>query len=99
MEKEKCIPGTIVVVNSKKSKINNELGAKNNGLMCFKNNSNGGYSIGDMQYEIKPGTILELTSTVKKIKTSGVQLKFKIIGSNLEFSSWWCVIKSKINEK
>lgn len=65
--KEECTPGTIVIVNSKKSNTNSELGARNDGLVCFSWSLSGCISIGDPQFEILPGTEIEILSNAKKV--------------------------------
>lgn len=95
--KEECIPGVIVTVNSKKSKTNSELGARNGGLTCFKWSPSGSFSIGDPMFEMFPGTKIEILSPAKKIGTCGVQVKFKVVGDNNVFSAWWCAFKPKVD--
>jgi hypothetical protein len=97
VNREQCIPGLKVIVNDKIIKWNTSMGTEKNGLMCFQPHSSGGHMIGDPEFEILPGTELELLSKVKRFGVGGIQVRFKIIGSDQILSAWWICFKHKIN--
>lgn len=93
--KEQCIVGTKCIINSKKSKNNQNLGSKQNGLMCHVPENNG-ISI-DTEKELAVGTLIEILSEPKPFGNSGIQIKFKVQDSNEIFASWWSPFKQKID--
>jgi len=99
IEKSECLPGNLAIVNSKISKWNVELGAKNNGLFAFEFNKGGGFNVGDRSYEIPVETKIEILSKPKRIDGSGVQVLFKIENDDTVWSSWWVVFKHKVDYK
>lgn len=93
--KEQCIPGTRCIVNHKRTKWNEDIGAHQNGLVCFLFD-NRGVTLGD-EMELLPGSVIEILSSPKRVAESGVQVKFKIEGSEKIMAAWWICIKSKID--
>ena len=99
INKADCLPLIIVTVNEKKTKWNEELGAKNNGLMAHNWSPTGGWMIGDEVHEILPGTSIEILSKPKRIANYGVCVKFKIVGNEKLFTSWWICFLYKVDLK
>jgi hypothetical protein len=96
IEKNDCTIGTEIIVNTKVTKWNTELGMKNNGLLAFKYNKSG-YSIGDATLEIPVNTVLVILDKPKRISESGVMLKYKIKDTDIYLMSYWIVIKHKVD--
>lgn len=101
IEKEKCVPGTNVVVNKKVTQWNDSIGAKYNGLVCQEEKDLG--SMMAKSFEFLPGTILEIASKVKSCKfASAKYVAFKVlnvngIDSNTKFASFWISFKHKVD--
>ena len=97
IKKAECLPGTTVVVNEKKSKWNEELGTKHNGLLAHDWNPAGNLMIGDQIHEILPGKEIEILAKPRKVQNSGVHVKFKIAGEDKIFTSWWICFLNKVD--
>lgn len=93
--KEQCIPGTKCIVNQKRTKWNEGIGSCHNGLICFLFD-NRGVTLGD-ELELLPGSIIEILSTPQRTYESGVQVKFKIEGTETVMAAWWTCIKPKVD--
>jgi len=96
IEKHECLTGVTGVVNNRPSKWNQEMGAKNNGLVCFVFKQDG-FSVGDKEYEVPVGTNIEVVVKPKRIGESGVQVRFKVEGDETILAAWWVVFKHKID--
>ena len=94
LTKENCILGTRAVITDKKSKWNEETGAKDNGLICFKFNPEGTL-YGD-ELELKPGSKITIQSKPRRFNDNGNQVKFTIDNDSAMYSAWWICIKSKV---
>jgi len=99
IKKEECIPGTIVIINSKKSKWNEDLGSRHNGLLGFDWTSKGSVSVGDSLTEVLPGTEIEILSKPKRVGETGVQVKFKVVGEERLLAAWWICVLHKVDIK
>lgn len=102
LEKEKCVPGTTVVVNKKVTQWNDSIGAKHNGLVCQEEKDLG--SMTARNFELLPGTFLEITSKVKRCKfaSSAKYVAFKVLNvdgvdRNTKFASFWISFKHKVD--
>ena len=98
LNKENCIPGTRAVVNDKKSKWNEDIGATKNGLVCFpfaKDSING--TLMGQEGELIPGTQITILSKPKRFNENGNQVKFTIDGDTTVYSAWWICIKAKVD--
>lgn len=91
--KEQCTPGTKCIINQKRTKYNEQIGAQQNGLICFQFDKHG--VIPGNEIELLPGSIIEIISSPKRVGESGVQLKFKVEGNDTIMAAWWICIKSK----
>ena len=100
IEKSECLPGNLAIVNSKISKYNVDLCAKNNGLSAFQQ----GVFISGIQdlfqqFEIPVGTKIKILSKPKRIDGSSVTVLFKVENDDTVWSSWWIVFKHKVDYK
>ena len=97
IKKSDCNIGVISIINEKKTKWNEELGAQNNGLVSYDWTPTGTFCIGDDVREIVPGTEIEILSKPKKVLNSGVHVKFKITGEDKIFAAWWICFLHKVD--
>lgn len=90
--KEKCVPGTVVIVNDRPLKWN--LGCNDNGLSCFPDTDSWKF------IEMLPGVGLEILKGPHKSKQGGgVQVHFRIVGDDtLVFGAHWVCFKHKVDE-
>lgn len=93
--KEQCIDNTVVIVNAKVTKLNSEIGAKNNGLVCFPFNKNG--TLMGEEKELPVGTKLIILSKPKRFNGNGNQVKFKLENDSTVLSAWWICFKHKVD--
>jgi hypothetical protein len=93
--KEQCIPGTKCIVNQKKTRWNEDIGTIQNGLVChiFERD---GVTIGN-EKELIPGSFIEIIAPPRRIGESGVQVRFKIEGSDTIMAAWWICFKPKVD--
>lgn len=97
IKKPDCIAGTMVIVNNKKSKWNEDLGSRHNGLISYDWTPSGAFRIGDDIHEINPGTEIEILEKPKRVTNSGVHVKFKIPGEDRIFTAWWICFLHKVD--
>lgn len=93
IEKKECLVGTVVIVNSKQSKWNIELGMSNNGLFSMDSTMLGE----ENALEILPGVKLTIIHPPKRVEGS-ILVKYKILGEEIEKYSYWVVFKHKVDK-
>ena len=92
MTKETCIPNTRAVVDYKESKWNKNVGAENNGLLCFLF---GSVDLGE-EIELSPGTEITIQSKPKRFNDNGIQVKFTLDNDPSIYTAWWVCFKAKV---
>ena len=98
IKKPDCLPGTLAIINEKKTKWNEEMGTQHNGLTCFDWDPKGSVSVDDPLHEILPGTLIEILSKPKRVGQTGVQVKFKIMGEEKLYAAWWICFLHKVDQ-
>jgi hypothetical protein len=96
INKNECLPQTKVVINNKQSKWNESMGTSVNGLVGFFFKKDG--VIMGEEFEIEPGTVLEILGPPRKSNESGTIVKYTIDGSKTVFASWWVTFKHKVDK-
>ena len=92
IEKSKCIPGQIVIVNNKITKWNVELGMTNNGLCSITDTMLGQTNT----QELLPGTKLRIVNGPKR-RNYTTLIEYNVLGQSYNRFSYWISFKHKVD--